>query len=993
MGGGARGARMACALVVVLVAAGLLRVTVAAGVPPTARETTACTTAKAKAERAAVVVTKAQRKVRKAQKALRKARSTGRAQQVRASRQKVTRAKKRLRAARTTRAAARTQASAACATAPQPKPPGPPPTNPPVDPGVELPESVTVVLVQGSTTVVDLGVGSHAFEVEEVTGAPTGVSTVGAEVGLEVTAAMSAAPGRDTYRVSVELCAGGGCRADDVQVDLTVSGLAGADPGGDLGDVTLPSPDRVAAAGTIAETDALALPDEVLLTLREGLTPQQASTRASVIAAARGAVVTGGYADIAVFELRWPAPVDVTEEIRALSEIVDVDGASPTVVGTVDTQAVDAAAAGALTPREWSTATGRAAGWHLRAANVPEAWRVTTGAPDQYVGIVDNGLPPSSSELSTRSLTAPGTGTQRGKYDHPNHVSGIACAAENGRGVVGVAWGCPLVNAALKESENSATFWKSVLAAAMKIVTDTPTQVVNMSLGINSSSCATPETNEHILDLRIASAPYFRALFTRGRGAEVVWTLSAGNNCATAPSSPMGLFSGLDNVITVASSNEDGRLSRFSNFGTGVEVAAPGGVSDEGRGVLSVSADDPQWCEADRQGSLCFGYKSGTSMAAPVVAGIANLMLSANDALTSGQVGRCITGTASVGVPSRSDQQDDLYRPHAAMDYVAHSLRLVDAAAAVDCAVALRDPDPGPSPVGACGAASGLPMAECDALVDLRDASPDVAPFWTGEAPCGWRGVTCSDGHVERLELWSQSLRSLPSSIGDLTRLRALMMNGGRLTSVPASIGNLALLEDLFLEGNQLAGLPATVGMLSELRHLRLNNNQLTAVPLVIRELDGLQKLHLGNNQLSSVPAWLGNLTALNELDLQHNRLTALPPELPRLTRLQSLTVNDNRLTSLPTWIGSFAQLQHLWVYGNRLTTLPAAVGDLGNLTYLMAHDNQLRGDISGWASPLSRTGRMYSLTLAGNGCLTTGGDAGLAAWLTDLGSGWKSGC
>ena len=101
----------------------------------------------------------------------------------------------------------------------------------------------------------------------------------------------------------------------------------------------------------------------------------------------------------------------------------------------------------------------------------------------------------------------------------------------------------------------------------------------------------------------------------------------------------------------------------------------------------------------------------------------------------------------------------------------------------------------------ACDGVSGLPRAECDALVSLYSSTN--GPSWThrddwlttGE-PCGWYGVTCEAGHVHELRLASNQLSgTIPPEVGDLASLRYLELASNQLSgTIPPELGDLASL-------------------------------------------------------------------------------------------------------------------------------------------------------------------------------------------------------
>jgi|GEM_PF-440104 len=196
-------------------------------------------------------------------------------------------------------------------------------------------------------------------------------------------------------------------------------------------------------------------------------------------------------------------------------------------------------------------------------------------------------------------------------YGHGTHVAGIAAALDNGIGVVGVAPGARLW--AVKVLDSSGSGYESEIAAGIDWVTAhaSEIEVANMSLGCE---CALPAVDEALE----ASAE-----------AGVVYTVSAGNDSQNVSGftpaghpdaitvSALADYDGGPGGIaepTCGDRGADDQLANFSNFGTGVTVAAPG---------VCINSTLPS------SGSyLCcdYGMLSGTSMAAPHVAGAAAIL-------------------------------------------------------------------------------------------------------------------------------------------------------------------------------------------------------------------------------------------------------------------------------------------------------------------------------------------------------------------------------
>jgi serine protease len=202
---------------------------------------------------------------------------------------------------------------------------------------------------------------------------------------------------------------------------------------------------------------------------------------------------------------------------------------------------------------------------------------------------------------------------------HGTHVAGtIAALTNNGMGVAGVAYGARIVPVRVlgkcggyTSDIADAIVWASGGTVSGVTNIAARAQVINMSLG-GGGACGTTTQNA------INGA--------RSRGTVVV--VAAGNEAQNASNSNPANCAG---VITVAATNRSGGRASYSNYGTVVDVAAPGG--DSGAAILSTLNAGTSGPGADSYA----GYM-GTSMATPHVAGVAALMLAKNPNLTPDDV-------------------------------------------------------------------------------------------------------------------------------------------------------------------------------------------------------------------------------------------------------------------------------------------------------------------------------------------------------------------
>ncbi|MEO8459968.1 MAG: S8 family serine peptidase [Dokdonella sp.] len=221
-----------------------------------------------------------------------------------------------------------------------------------------------------------------------------------------------------------------------------------------------------------------------------------------------------------------------------------------------------------------------------------------------------------------------GSGSSNSSW-HGTHVTGIAAAiTDNGVGVAGVAYAARVQPVrVLGRCGGSVAdiaeglIWASGGAVVGVPTNPTPARVLNLSLG-GSGSCGTTYQNA------INSA--------RARNSIVV--VAAGNENESSSLHRPGNCSG---VVSVAATNRSGQRASYSNYGANIVISSPGGDSGTGNGIQStVNAGTTV------QTSPSYGYKSGTSMATPYVAGAVALMLGRNPALTPTQVEALLRNTA-----------------------------------------------------------------------------------------------------------------------------------------------------------------------------------------------------------------------------------------------------------------------------------------------------------------------------------------------------------
>jgi len=226
--------------------------------------------------------------------------------------------------------------------------------------------------------------------------------------------------------------------------------------------------------------------------------------------------------------------------------------------------------------------------WGLTKVEASQAWDVTTGSPTINIAILDTGVDQDHPDLASKiisNINFSDSATTDDVYGHGTHVSGIAAAiTNNGVGVAGLGYSLTLMNVKVLSDTGAGAY--SWVASGIVWAADNGAEVINLSLGGSSAS----STLEDAIN------------YAWGKGVLIV--AAAGNNGDTTPFYPAYYT----NSIAVAATDANDARASWSNYGDWVDVAAPG------LNIYSTLKENG------------YGYKSGTSMASPHVAGLAGLV-------------------------------------------------------------------------------------------------------------------------------------------------------------------------------------------------------------------------------------------------------------------------------------------------------------------------------------------------------------------------------
>jgi PKD repeat protein len=270
--------------------------------------------------------------------------------------------------------------------------------------------------------------------------------------------------------------------------------------------------------------------------------------------------------------------------------------------------------------------------WALSTIGAATAWDYFSAGSTTIIAIVDDAVERTHPDLSPNLWVNPGDpvggGDQDGNgyiddingwdvgsndnnpnppnssYDHGTHVAGISSArSNNGTGVSSIGFSCKIM---CVKSTNTPTAITDGYAGIVYAAAN-GADVINMSWGGPTYTT----TGQNVVN------------YAWGEGCILV--AAAGNDNVSSQFYPAAFT----NVISVASTASGDGKSSFSNYGSWIDISAPGS------NIYSTTVGGT------------YGNKSGTSMASPLVAGLVGLMHSLNPGIDRNDLISCLYSTAT----------------------------------------------------------------------------------------------------------------------------------------------------------------------------------------------------------------------------------------------------------------------------------------------------------------------------------------------------------
>lgn len=280
--------------------------------------------------------------------------------------------------------------------------------------------------------------------------------------------------------------------------------------------------------------------------------------------------------------------------------------------------------------------------WFLPQVNASGAWDISFGSSSVTIAITDSEIDTAHDDLNGVLWKNPGEipgdgvdndgngyvddyrGYDVGENDadptysgaaqkHGTHVAGLSGAeTDNNTGVASIGFGVSIMAVKISDGSGALTAGYDGITYAA----DQGAEVINMSWGSSSSS----STGANAVS------------YAKNQGSYLVG--AAGNDGVNTKHYPAAY----PEVLAVAATNKADEKASFSQYGSWVDIAAPG--------VSMNSTWDPN----------TYYNTQGTSMASPLTAGLVGLMLSHNPSLSHSKITNCLKSTAVAVQGSYSGQ-------------------------------------------------------------------------------------------------------------------------------------------------------------------------------------------------------------------------------------------------------------------------------------------------------------------------------------------------
>lgn len=299
-------------------------------------------------------------------------------------------------------------------------------------------------------------------------------------------------------------------------------------------------------------------------------------------------------------------------------------------------------------PIIWNEISPNGRNWWLEAIDARQAWDYEAYYQPVTVGVLDSGFDLEHPELEGKiSFPNEKRAKKNRPSDHGCHVAGIIAAERNnGEGISGICDHTELICVDWNPDPYSLQFWFTEIAIyfGFSELVQSGAKVINLSLGISASlNSSRASYYDRVLKPRAMSLMLaslldkgydFLVVQSAGNGNAIGEPIDSSNNGHFTAITEKNVYTGkydipkeeiLGRILVVSAAMNDGSgfiQASYSNVGPYIEIAAPG--------LMIYSCGDPAIND--------YTYKSGTSMSAPCVTGVAGLVWSINPDFTGKEV-------------------------------------------------------------------------------------------------------------------------------------------------------------------------------------------------------------------------------------------------------------------------------------------------------------------------------------------------------------------
>ncbi|MFC2947700.1 S8 family peptidase [Virgibacillus sediminis] len=299
--------------------------------------------------------------------------------------------------------------------------------------------------------------------------------------------------------------------------------------------------------------------------------------------------------------VRVPEAADFQEKLMEIREDEQVENAEPDYIRETYFQPEDA---------KYTSQ------WYLDQLHLPDAWDITRGSEDVVIAVLDSGVKADHPDLEGRVLPGYDFVNEDENPDddhgHGTFVAGIIGANANPDGIAGLDHHAKILPIKIANSRGESTVSNTVSAIYYAMEQDA--DILNMSYGSYQLSHMEQEA--------------IRDAYESG----ILLVASAGNDNTYEHSYPASY----PGVISVGSTDREGYLSTFSNYGYFLDLTAPG---------------------EEIYSTFLNGYSidNGTSFSAPLISGLAALLKSARPEWTNNQIQWALEKSAASETPGEWD--------------------------------------------------------------------------------------------------------------------------------------------------------------------------------------------------------------------------------------------------------------------------------------------------------------------------------------------------